>query len=295
MNEQLTVYRNIPRELRARRQWLPWDYDERDGKLTKVPRGKVNNPRSWMPYELACGAVRSKSAHADGIGYVLSHADPFVGVDLDACMSDGVLAPDAQAIIDAFDSYWEISPSGNGVHIFVMGEWPVWARNRARGAWGGSLEVYDGVRFLTITGEGHGRIAACQPQLDELSTLLGRAEPTASGPFDWDQKPPLGVGFDGSDEQLLQRARAAGNSWQFEALYDRGELASYDDDASRADLALVGMLAFWTGPDPQRIDRLFRGSALYREKWEREDYSARTIQLALADRDESDYYSTEAS
>ena len=43
------------------------------------------------------------------------------------------------------------------------------------------------------------------------------------------------------------------------------------------------MLAFWTGPDPARIDRLFRHSGLMREKWERQDYRDRTITKALAD------------
>jgi primase-polymerase (primpol)-like protein len=41
------------------------------------------------------------------------------------------------------------------------------------------------------------------------------------------------------------------------------------------------MLAFWTGPDPERVDTLFRQSGLYREKWERKDYRERTIAHAL--------------
>ncbi len=42
------------------------------------------------------------------------------------------------------------------------------------------------------------------------------------------------------------------------------------------------MLAFWTGRDPERIDRLFRASGLCREQWaEREDYRQRTIAAAL--------------
>jgi hypothetical protein len=51
---------------------------------------------------------------------------------------------------------------------------------------------------------------------------------------------------------------------------------------SEADLALCCMLAFWCGPDPFRIDALFRQSGLAREKWaEREDYRERTIQAAI--------------
>jgi hypothetical protein len=41
------------------------------------------------------------------------------------------------------------------------------------------------------------------------------------------------------------------------------------------------LLAFWTGGDYERIDRLFRQSGLYREKWERDDYREQTIHKAL--------------
>ena len=46
------------------------------------------------------------------------------------------------------------------------------------------------------------------------------------------------------------------------------------------------MLAFWTGPDPDRIAKLFRHSGLYRRKWERKDYRERTIARALEGRTE---------
>ena len=49
----------------------------------------------------------------------------------------------------------------------------------------------------------------------------------------------------------------------------------------RGGLALCGMLAFWTGGDPVRMDHLFRASGLYREKWERAGYREGTISEAL--------------
>jgi len=67
-----------------------------------------------------------------------------------------------------------------------------------------------------------------------------------------------------------------------ERLFDDGDTSEYGNDDSAADQALVNMLAFYTGPDPERIDRLFRMSALVRDKWyEREDYRNRTIEKAL--------------
>ena len=58
-----------------------------------------------------------------------------------------------------------------------------------------------------------------------------------------------------------------------------GEIDGYASH-SKADFALVGMLAYYTS-DPEHIDRLFRLSGLYRDKWDRDDYRERTIQGAL--------------
>ena len=44
--------------------------------------------------------------------------------------------------------------------------------------------------------------------------------------------------------------------------------------------------AIWTGPDPDRIARLFRQAGLYGKKWERADYRERTIARALEGRTE---------
>jgi hypothetical protein len=84
-----------------------------------------------------------------------------------------------------------------------------------------------------------------------------------------------------SDSEILDRCRRANNGAKFEALYDRGDTALYDGDDSRADQALVSLMAFYT-QDPDQLDSLFRGSALCREKWTRRpDYRRRTIEKAL--------------
>lgn len=53
-------------------------------------------------------------------------------------------------------------------------------------------------------------------------------------------------------------------------------------DASSADMALAQRLAFFTGRDQARIDRMMRASALARDKYERADYLPRTISAACA-------------
>ena len=92
--------------------------------------------------------------------------------------------------------------------------------------------------------------------------------------------------WDASDHDIIEKCRSARNAAKFEALYDRGETGDYAHNESEADLALLSMLSFYT-QDPGQLDRLFRGSKLYRPKWERPDYRDMTISRAL---DRGAYY-----
>jgi putative DNA primase/helicase len=87
-----------------------------------------------------------------------------------------------------------------------------------------------------------------------------------------------------TDEGLLSRAGRARNASKFNRLW-AGDLSDYDGDHSRADAALCAMLAFYTGSDAVRIDRLFRSSALCRAKWDRSTggstYGRVTIDAAI--------------
>jgi hypothetical protein len=88
-----------------------------------------------------------------------------------------------------------------------------------------------------------------------------------------------------SDEVILAKVQQAANAAKFARLF-RGGLTEYDGDHSKADLALCGILAFYTD-DPGQIDRLFRRSALLRPKWDERHsrdnhtYGELTIQKVL--------------
>lgn len=85
-----------------------------------------------------------------------------------------------------------------------------------------------------------------------------------------------------SDEVILEKARTHRKTGaKFRALYDQGNLTAYDSDHSSADCALIEMLGYWTNYDQGATDRLFRSSALMRDKWaDREDYRDRTFAKA---------------
>ena len=61
---------------------------------------------------------------------------------------------------------------------------------------------------------------------------------------------------------------------KFKALY-QGSIVGYDSQ-SEADLALCNHLAYWANNDASAIDRLFRRSGLYCEKWNRSARSGET-------------------
>ena len=87
-----------------------------------------------------------------------------------------------------------------------------------------------------------------------------------------------------SDAEILVKAKAAQNGVVFTKLFD-GEWKNDYTSQSEADLALCSRLAFWAGPNPEQIDRLFRQSKLYRPKWDAQrgerTYGAMTIEKAI--------------
>lgn len=87
-----------------------------------------------------------------------------------------------------------------------------------------------------------------------------------------------------TDEMVVQKCRGAENAAKFADLFDRGDVhAHHRGDDSVADLALLGIMAFYT-QDEAQLERLFSSSALgRREKWrQRDDYRRRTISRAVA-------------
>ena len=88
-----------------------------------------------------------------------------------------------------------------------------------------------------------------------------------------------------TDEELIQKAKDAANGEKFERLWN-GSTVGYDSH-SEADMALCSLLAFWTGGDAHRMDRLYRESGLMRDKWiephyaDGSTYGQKTIERAI--------------
>lgn len=206
------------------------------------------------------------------------HWDPFTGIDLDHAVEDGTIAPWAQVIVDHFHSYTEWSPSHAGLHIWIRGVIPGTRCRKER------IELYDHRRSLTITGwhlDGMPlTIEERQPELDSFYAHLFKEEQRQVV----SSQPQVPTNL--SDADLIARATQARNGARFARLWS-GDTRDYDEDRSRADLALCGMLAFWCGGDAAQIDRLFRRSGLMRAKWDQrhngsgKTYGQMTIEKAI--------------
>lgn len=291
----------IPYELKELRQWVGWRRSPSRGKVPVQVNGKaarVNDSSTWGTFNELIESGRQ----LDGVGFVLTDS-PYIGIDIDDCMDGGRLQRKAWKVVERFGSYAELSPSGSGVHIIGRGRavFPSSGSQDGRrlsGAMGfKSFEVYNSARYLTVTGrflDGYREVVDVQDVLDRMTAALW---PRQSA----EQERAAGVQEPGTqqdreqepldDSFLMQRASSGRRGEWFRTLYEHGDIARYGGDHSRADMALLGELAFWTNGDALQMERLFSASALgRREKWRvRQDYRERTIQAALSHWDGKGY------
>jgi hypothetical protein len=269
-------FARVPPELLQGTRAVLWNYEQRNGsKPTKVPRvphrpaekASVTDSNTWGSFEDAIAAVMD--GKADGIGRVLG--DGFTVIDIDGCRDaqTGDITAEAWRIIDELNSYTEISPSDTGVHIWCCGMLPAGRRRSDL------IEMYESVRYMTLTGlHLAGTPTTVEERTSELKRLHARTFPS----------PVTTHHATLDDAELLNRALSAKNGNVFARLWD-GETLMHGDDDSAADLALCSHLAFWTGKDAARIDRLFRQSGLMRQKWDehrgRQTYGEKTIERAI--------------
>lgn len=282
------VWDAIPNALRMAVRWVLWKLALVGGRWTKVPirtdghNAKANDSDTWTKFDKVKAAYLKGSY--DGIGFMLGGG--FAGVDLDNAIdpTTGKLVPWAKQIVNRFATYTELSPSGTGVKLIGRGEW-----GGTRHRWNvetGEVEVYSDRRFFTVTGATMGEFTSIGNIKTALDELAGEI-PSRSGRGRCGNPAPVGGESITDDDELIRRAKAARNGAKFTRLWE-GDTSDHGGDESAADLALCGMLAFWTGPDPARIDRLFRRSGLMRPKWDEPraetTYGERTIAKALAGR-----------
>jgi len=234
------------------------------------------------------------------VAFVLTHNDPYFCIDIDDCFQNGQWSAISATLCQTFPgAYVEISASGKALHIFgtYQGVEPEHkCKNKEL-----NMELYTAERFIVLTGNQatgnadtdhtamlYQAIEWYWQQSDDVNEV-GEWEDVAdsrwAGPTDdaeliqlaMNSKSAQGVfGGKATFEDLF-----TGNAAVLAATYPSGSGDEYD--RSSADAALAQHLAFWTGNNPVRIDRIMRQSALYRDKWDNhKSYTSRTVTQAIS-------------
>lgn len=272
------MYEKLPETLKSGAGFLLWRYETRNGRPTKVPyrisgvRADATNRSHFSSFEAAKLAF-DKGGY-DGIGIFVEPR--FSAIDIDDCVTESGFTELADDIINLMDSYTEYSPSGKGVRIFidtadaVFDKAKYYVNNRKI-----HVEAYTEKKYVSATGNviREKPIRKCGEDfaafLESYMRKPERKKPKVTPP-----------GSFLSDAAVINLAMSAANSEKFRKLWN-GDTAGYASQ-SEAELALCSILAFYCGGDDEQIDRLMRVSDLCREKWDREDYSRRTIEKAIS-------------
>jgi hypothetical protein len=248
----------IPEALRARNAWVVWRMEQSGDRVTKVPydpktdfRARSDASASWTSWHNALAHYTDSNGDYDGIGFMLA-GGAITCIDLDHCITNNVIDDWAVQIAAKVGSYTEVSQSGEGLHIFVIGIPP---RGRRRK---GVVEMYgpEDNRYIAVTGQKlavagstplPGNLVTCD--LTALHAQLFPQELATAKDIETETKrssPPM------TDEQIYAHVHRAANAGKF-AMLAQGDWSAYGDDPSAARMALLGILAFYTQDADQLV------------------------------------------
>lgn len=293
-------YKNIPVEMKQLPQWVGFmrtpvikdgkaDMNE-DGtpRMSKIPidvhtlsGASSTHASQWDKFDIAVNSigktatVKGKSGNIEGVGFVFrpdkNTGKGICGIDLDHIIdpNTGEVNTAAFEIIQAMDSYTELSPSGTGVHIYYYGSLHSEWEKKINGCLGGaaSMEMYQEKRYFTVTGNVFGELKPIAEREQQAAEIYKKYAPkpqektVTNNPVEDTYTTVL------SDDKVIEKASKSMQGAKFMALLG-GDLSDYGNDQSRADQALCNILAFWCSGDTKQIDRIFRNSGLMREKWD---------------------------
>ncbi len=283
-------------ELKSLKIWVLWRLTEnKDGKTTKIPYAASGGAtgtdekyrHTWVTYEEAVAAAKERGA--SGVGFVIPEG--WFCLDIDHVKPDDSFVKN---YVSRFCSYTEISQSKNGVHIYGkvdLSKLPVcvdqsgkrkldrafYTKNSKK-----NLELYIGGltnRFMVYTGDALNDMPVCDCTAVVNSVLdkdMRRAEKQRYNPERDGNTPEDREVFD-----IIKKLGTQKNGERFQKLFVDGDCSDYGSP-SEVDAALCSMIAFRAGNDPGLIDKVFRQSALVRQKWlDREEYRNSTIQVGI--------------
>ncbi len=285
-----------PEEVR-KLPYANWRYEEVNGRQTKVPYNPLTGAKassSRIETMTTLENVLAAAGWYDGVIVKVSGRIGFIDID-DCILEDGSLDERAQQILALLpEALVEYSPSGKGLHLaFFVPEGFAFDRDDY---FVNNKEIHVENYFpgynnqmMTMTGNLY-RNGSMQVSLEQLmlfeDTFMKRPERVITPSF-----PVPEGGTILSDEEVFLKASRSPTGQKFIDYYN-GEWEQYGGDnpnwsQSEADLGFCSMLAFYCRGDTEQMDRIFRESGLYRDKWDRHQsgstYGEITMRKAIAE------------
>lgn len=276
---------NVPTEMAHLEQWVMWKaelnekngYDKIPYQLTGLKASSVN-PSSWSNFEKSV----EKLNKYDGMGFVLTKSDDYIVLDLDDIHIDSEtyepLTDIAKEVMQK--TWWEVSPSGTGVHAYFKGTLPDQVRRKNKSEY---LELYSHSRFMTFTGVNDGitrEISSDQSYIDSLVERYFKRDVSTNDTINYDITPS-----NLDDTEVIQLMAKSREADKLSKLMSGGWQDLFESQ-SEADLSLLNALAFYTQKNIGQMDRIFRSSDLIRDKWDEfrgvKTYGQMSIEKAIA-------------
>lgn len=275
-------WKSVPKPGKAKPDKIPYSYQINP--LTgqeEIKLADCTNSATWMTFDDAMRLLNSFSAFK-GLQIALlptapeDEEDRLVVLDLDrALLPDGNIKPEYKDWIRRFNTRFELSP-GDGVRGFCFGHFDPEA-----GKHSGDIEIYQEKKWVTVTGQW---ITDSAEDINNAQDAIDEFRAQYFKPYhimDTSDLPVTNVRF--TDEEIISRLENASNAEirdRFKHYFYKGPIGNHSDD----DFHLCCIIRFWT-QDEEQIDRIFRKSALLRDKWDEMrgpiTYGQRTIRGVL--------------
>lgn len=282
-------YKPIPEELKAKAKWLVYGGDQSELKRPYNPvtrrAASTTGHKTWASFEECYEAVKGGTYR--GLGFVFT--DDYIVIDLDNVVDrNGYILPEAADIIEAVDSYTEVSQSGRGFHIIARKSGLILERKRGllRDChFSGTgkkpeIEIYANERYIILTGrvfEGRREIKDAPEALENVYNAFvdqsgNQAKAAAKEAVRTAYTKPQGA-VSGDLDAIRARMFRGQNRHRIAKLWsgDTSDYPGVNDGYSEARAALLNDLIFYTDANPAQIDALYRQSGLYRlepERWD---------------------------
>lgn len=328
------VVEAIPAFLKDRDFWLIGRRVSRSGgRLTKAysdpgrPRlADLTDPSCLLSFDRALSLLWDRARGLEYLGYNVGLDPDVVGIDRDHCWE--VIEPEpgesgsdrgfphlwVEQDRDRFPTYTEISLSGHGEHAFGRAhkrDFPDANGNtvtvRTFGNLGsdraGKIEIFVGFGALTVTGRRVSEMPEGVNGIDEgLRASIGHhttATPSNHFFIKSPSDPAWSVLMACQEKFCPSWSQSLTSGELFRRIFLEGERGLYSSDLSSEDFYIIQKIAFYVGPDIDRIEHVMRNLShrgFRRDKWDEKRKSSTwirsDIERALARRGPNDYHYT---